>query len=315
MAFGNPEFLQTKLYSAKALRMMLREIAPQNGVYGPTDLDVTQRAAGGAGMAVDAAPGAAWVAGTTSARQGAYHAYNDAVATLAIGNNASGNPRVDQIILRIYDTTDGAAVQDIAAVEVVPGTGTAGAQITSFGAAGYRAGAGALPASSVVLADVLVANAAGSITNANIVDRRPWARGVFKRSVRTAGNVTTASGTQALVDATNLAPRIECSGAPLRMTFHGTAQNNTAGSLVGLGWLVDGVAPDGHTGAQYLMDIRVANQGYGFTAVYEFVPTAGSHVIGPAWSVSAGTGTIIATAAAPAIFTVEEIVRQNTDNT
>lgn len=139
MAVEFPRFLQTKTYSAKLLRDVFLDAPIQNGVVNTGDLMVTQRAAG-ANMSVDVAAGSAWVKGTSSARQGIYNVYNDATVNLALVSANPTNPRVDQIILRVYDSSDGGSAQDLGAVEVVTGTATAGATLTN------RNGAAVLPA-------------------------------------------------------------------------------------------------------------------------------------------------------------------------
>jgi hypothetical protein len=153
MAMAVPEFLQTKTYAAMRLRQVWLDLPVQEGVVGANDLKVAQRAAGGANMSVDIAAGSAFVQGDTTSRQGLYHAYNDALVNLAIGNNSTGNPRLDQIICRVYDSQDGLAGADQATLEVVPGTATAGATLDN------RNGAAALPFTAVRIASYRSSNA------------------------------------------------------------------------------------------------------------------------------------------------------------
>jgi hypothetical protein len=307
MALTIPEFLQTKQYSAKALRAALADADLQPGVFGAGDLDVTQRGAG-ANMSVDVAAGAAWVA-ATGTRQGNYHTYNDAVVNLAIGNNATGNPRLDQIILRIYDTTDGAAVQDIAALEVLPGTATAGATLDT------RSGAAALPNSSLRIADVLVANGAASITNAVIRDRRPWSRGAYRLLNRTAGNITQAATGPIVAFPAAITPRIECSGAPIKLSLRTRVVQSSAGGIVRLYPLIDGAAIDGMTAGNtpFVQNIPVTTD-FMFNIDWTTVPAAGSHTLGWGVSVSAGVANFDATAGLPLQVSFEEIVRANAEN-
>lgn len=161
MALLTPEYLQTKRYSAIKDRQLQADEVMQEGIANFGDYAVTQRAAG-ANMSVDIAAGKAFVQGDAVARQGYYHVVNDAVINAAIAANASGNPRLDQIILRAYDSTDAAQGTDVPAIEVLQGTPTAAATLAN------RSGAAALPQTALRLADVLVANGAASIANASI---------------------------------------------------------------------------------------------------------------------------------------------------
>lgn len=311
MALEIPRFLQTKQYSAKALRAAFLDGPLQAGVYGAADLKVAQRAAG-ANMSVEVPVGAAWVRGSNTARQGLYNVYNDATVNPAISANASGNPRVDQIILRVYDSVDGAAAQDLATIEVITGTGTAGAQITNPAAANYRAGAAALPSSSLLLADVLVANGAASIVTANIVDRRPWARGAYRRILRTSTPMTTSSTTFALIDATNLQPRIECSGNPMRVSLRGRHSNNGA-NFNAYNLYMDGTPVE--TGSTDMFTFpRPVNSPETLHLAWDIQPAAGTHQFGFAWRVTAGTATLEAAAITPLQMIVEELILQNASN-
>lgn len=166
MALQIPEYLQTKLYSAMRDRQLLLDSVVQQGIVNVGDMVVSQRASS-ANMSVDISAGSAFVKGTTSARQGMYHAYNDAPFNATIAANASGNPRIDTVILRIYDSIDGAAAQDVAAFEVLTGTATAGATLANLNGAKKDAASG-VPVSSLILGFVAVASGAASIVNSNI---------------------------------------------------------------------------------------------------------------------------------------------------
>ena len=75
-------------------------------------------------------------------------------------------PRLDQVVLRVYENTHDGSGLNTARIETVDGTATAGATLAN------RNGAAALPASSIRLADVLIAAASSSIPSGNISDRR-----------------------------------------------------------------------------------------------------------------------------------------------
>lgn len=315
MAVEFPRFLQTKQYSAKLLRDVFLDAPVQNGVLGAGDLMVTQRGAG-ANMSVDVAAGSGWVKGTSSARQGLYNLYNDATVNVTLTAANATNPRVDQIILRVYDSTDGGSAQDIGALEVVTGTATAGATLNN------RTGVGALPAHSIVIADVLVPAAAASVTNANIRDRRAWARGAYGRLMRTqnaaaGSNYTTTSSVYAAIDATNLSPRIECSGAPLKLCLRGQISHTTTNSWVAFNVTIDGTMVDGLAANAPLWFSALPAAGFAqnFNMEWEIIPTAGSHIIAPQFATAGATGTLIVNATTPVLFTWEELpTRQNTAN-
>jgi hypothetical protein len=138
---------------------------------------VTQRIAG-ANMSVDIAAstgGGLAVAGTTISNQGLYVVPpHSGVINETIAAADPTNPRVDQIIVQTFDNAIDSSSKNTSQTVVLTGTPTAGATI---GIGGNRNGAAALPANSYRLADVLVPAGAASITNANIFDRRPKARG------------------------------------------------------------------------------------------------------------------------------------------
>ena len=129
-----------------------------HGVVNSGDFAVTQRAAG-ANMSVDVAAGHAWVRGTESQHQGAYHVYNDATVNLSLAASDATNPRVDLVIIRVQDAFYSGATKT-ASVTVVTGTPAATPVDPT------------LPANALVLARVRVAATASSIGTANITDVR-----------------------------------------------------------------------------------------------------------------------------------------------
>lgn len=310
MALEVPRFLQTKRYPAIELRRALQGTAIQAGVLAAADLKVTQRGAG-ANMSVDVAAGGAWVKGSFTARQGMYHVYNDAVANVAIATNSSGNPRLDQIVLRVHDTINGGGAQDAATLEVVQGTPTAGATLDN------RSGAPALPTSVLRLADVLVANGAGSIANADIRDRRPWAHGAFSLVVQTSGADYTNAGNTSFseIDATLIRKRIECSGAPMRMRLQGRASCNVATTVWEIVARMDGAALDGSIGHTRNVTFETGGHKY-LDLEVDFVPPAGSHLFSWYWRALTASGTLTIDRGTdfPVVTAVEETIRQNASN-
>jgi hypothetical protein len=191
------------------------------GSVGQADFMVTARNAG-ANMSVDInmpAGGFAYVQGDTINGQGLYtvpvHSVN-INETIAAADPSK--PRVDQVILEVQDNVLDASGGNLARTRVLTGTPTTGTTLTS------RAGAAALPGSSLLLGDVLVAAAATTIGNAAIRDRRKWARGMFVSNVQTIALNCQITGTV-------LAQlRLECSGAPIQITIAGVVFSNATGS-------------------------------------------------------------------------------------
>lgn len=232
------------------------------------------------------------------------------------GPTAAGvNPRLDQTVARVWDyAADGnSGVFRKWRLAVVPGAESAGVTLDN------RTGAAALPANCLLLADVITRPGMTVYPAADIRDRRPWARGAYWRTVRTSGaagtdDYTTTSAAGGDVDQTNLRPRLECSGAPLRMILRAGVANLTPGNAVRLGLGIDGVLQGGWP---YHADQPSAqNIPGGF--VFDALPAPGSHFIGPVWAVpNGGTGRLLARASVPFLveLTIEEIVRQNASNT
>lgn len=165
MSIYLPNYLQTKKYPAADDRRLIQSIVEREGVRLAGDLAVGPRVAGGANMSVDVQAGAAFIDSDNGT--GYYHVRSDALENRAINANSSGNPRVDRVVLRVYDSAAGDnAATEGAVLEVLAGTPTAGATLTN------QTGAVAVPARAIHLADVLVPNAATAITTTEIADRR-----------------------------------------------------------------------------------------------------------------------------------------------
>lgn len=278
------------------------------GVSGVTAADfmVTQRAAG-ANLSVDInmpAGGFAYVQGDTIGGQGLYCVpVHSANINEVIAAADATNPRVDQVILEVLDNVLDASGNNVARTRVLAGTPTAGATL------GNRQGAPALPGSALLLADVLVAANASSVPNSNIRDRRKWARGVSYAITRSTADYTTTSTTYSAIDSTNLSARVECSGAPVRLTMIGRAFTSATTAEVFFRWIIDGSN-----------DVTMPTTGdnpnsgpLGAGAVY--LPAAGSHLFQPAWRLAAaGTGTLKASSGDSFQILIEEILRQNVPN-
>lgn len=292
----------------------------QEGAYAAGSHKVTQRS-GGANLSVDVAADThelgvgALVQGDTVSGQGLYPipphtaAINEAIATAD-----STNPRIDQVILEVLDDTHDASANNKSRVRVLTGTATSGATLDN------RTGATALPDSAVRLADVLVAASDTAISDSEIRDRRTWARGAYRRIERTsaplvgsntADEYRTTSTSTVTIDATNLKPRIECSGVPLRVKLIGTVgYTDATAAEVAFALLVDGAES-----GRFSQHSGSLGSAFRVPALeWELVPAAGSHIIEPAWTTTAGTVRFLASADKHARLTIEETVRQNTSN-
>lgn len=223
---------------------------------------------------------------------------------------AAVNNRLDQVVVDPYG-----------AISVLTGTSDLVGNTLD-----NRNGAAVIPTGSQLLHDLLVTS--GGVLGANRRDRRPWARGAYRRIARFANAVggsdyTTTSTSAAEIDSTNLKPRIECSGVPLRVTLQARAVHSVANGRIGLTVFIDSTTPTvASTGElinqdlAYGAQVQVNSEQFGAGSFSPtFTPVAGSHQIAPAFRVvDAGTGKLWAQAGLPVIFTVEEIVRQNADN-
>lgn len=196
---------------------------------------------------------------------------------------------------------------------VVSSAGTvsrlAGTQSTTVTLAN-RTGAAAIPAGSMLLHDILVTST--GVVVANVRDRRSWARGAYYATSYTAGNRATASTTLVEMDTTNLRIRVECTGAPMRILLQCSGASNAAATIE-VGLFMDGAGINGTNDLSRGTD-TAANQNYPLNYAYPFTPTAGSHLFSPTFATTAGTLTVLGTAANPFAFIIEELVRQNSNN-
>lgn len=162
MTVQNPMYVQDKGYTARADRQLLADIFSP-GVRRSGDMLVTSS---GAALGLSIADGTTFVAGTESADQGVYRVFNDATVGKTL-DVAATFPRLDQILVRVFDEVEGAA-DSSAEIYVAKGTETSGATLAN------RNGAvadGSLPDNTYRLADVLVPTGGGVIPDANINNR------------------------------------------------------------------------------------------------------------------------------------------------
>jgi hypothetical protein len=130
---------------------------------------VSQRAAG-ANLSVDInQDDFAYVRGDAVSFQGIYKvAPHATTVNETISAADATNPRIDRVVLEVKDSTHDASGSNLAQTRVVTGTPTGGATLDNL------TGAGAVPNSALLLADVLVAATDTSISNSEIRDRRAF---------------------------------------------------------------------------------------------------------------------------------------------
>jgi len=143
-------------------------------------------------------------------------------------------------------------------------------------------------------------------------DRRPWARGANAFQKRTSGTITAGEG---LLDATNLALRIECTGVPVILSLHVTVQSTSgvAGMLFGFqadATNIDGMGKNG-IGDVVVPETNATAAGY-FSWTY--VPAAGSHLFQPTMFGSAANAQVLSSVSRPIQFSVREDVRPSASN-
>lgn len=306
MAEVEPQFLEAPVQtSARELRHVFDGL--QGGVFDPTDLEVIPGPAGTRTVLVNA--GAALVypnGGVTD--EGRYRIFNDAQLSSAafqvggITANSSGLPRIDQVVARMYNHEHDGSGLRIWRLEIVTGTPTAGATLDN------RNGAAALPARSLRLADLMVANGSVTIGSSDIRDRRTWARGAFFYDEYAGGNFASAiSPSQSSLYSPR---RIELSGAPLTVRMNGHFRHASAA------WAEMLVLLDGATHCAAIGcvpgNVAAQDQGMGVERCLR-TPAAGSHVF--EWRLFAGTAvTWLAASGFYLTTTIEENLGGSSDN-
>lgn len=301
MAELEPVFLDDLDVTGQELRTAYSAL--QAGVMGAGDLKVTAAA----GNTVDVAPGVAFVplsvldGGLVRARESAVR--NS--ATFEGGGIPAAdaiNPRIDQIVARVFDVAGSRRWR----IMVVTGLPTGGATLDN------RSGAAALPADTLRLTDRHLTPAGV----ATLRDRRTWARGAFRRIIRTTNGIGANDYSNASsaaingLDDTNLSPRMELSGVPTRVSLFGSHQqaviqlflNDTQVDVPG--GSTDGIAYSETTTWQHL------------GASWPFTPAAGNYRVRWGWRRGSGAGTalIAARPTIPLLMVVEETLRQNASN-
>lgn len=171
-----PAFVDDGTYPFWNLRMALGAVANPGPVDPASELSVSP----GSGLQVAISPGRAWVqqtvstdgGGATIYQDGMYFVVNDSAANPANSILAPvSNPRVDMVVLRVYDVKEqGLSGASKAQFEWVEGTETSGATLSNL------SGVGTLPANSLLLDYVLQTVGESSISSGNIL-RDPFMGG------------------------------------------------------------------------------------------------------------------------------------------
>lgn len=241
---------------------------------------------------VTIAGGSAWVPSDA----GLYRFVTWPTTTLSGIAAASANYRLDQVV-----------VSDGGALSLLAGSGTFAAA-SDAAALDARTSAASLAANQLRLFDIAVGTS--GVTAARVRDRRPWARGAFFRAEGTAGYNTTSTN-YVEMDATLLKPRIECSGAPVRLLFSIPRWYNSAANTQFIAFARDGA----QVGVEGVTTLAATSTPGWATIQHTDVPPAGSHTYSILWKTGGGTATINSwNGGLPLQLLVEELVRQNYSN-
>lgn len=137
-------------FDSEFFRLMMQAVVSHGSAQGiagaSTDLAATAAASG---LTINVAAGRAFVKGSERSTQGSYFVCNDVSRAVTCAAANATNPRIDRVVLRVYDS-DTTAASSKWAVEVVSGTATAGATLANL------SGAASVPANSLLLYNVLV---------------------------------------------------------------------------------------------------------------------------------------------------------------
>lgn len=278
-------------YTARQDRLVVGA-AFQNGVQGATDLAVSAAT----GYNSQIAAGVASIRNTVQTPLGGRYLVGNNGAVTALHTNPDASfPRLDQVFIKVFDSRDGGDASDIVLPVVVPGT----PQPTSPSATALlasRAGVGAVPTNSILVADAYVPAAASNATDYTYRDRRPWMRGAFTVLVGSgSGNYSETTGALSPIDLTNLQARVECSGAPVVITFAFEYSNNTATLNTQIGvvsLLMDGALIRGTNYPLEVVPVFDTFTGGVMTITTEVIPTAGSHLFAPYYQLTGGGGAL-----------------------
>lgn len=153
-------------YDAIDLRRLV-QVGRREGVHIDTGWTVGEHTPNNLSVDIHSNGSLATVEGDSIVGQGNYTvAPHSTDANLTFTTPHATLPRIDQILLRVYDDSHDGLGLNKPTLEVLAGTATAGATLDN------RSGAAALPNTAMLLADVLVPATATTLTNSQIRDRR-----------------------------------------------------------------------------------------------------------------------------------------------
>lgn len=166
----DPLYLQTKSYDARSDRKWFADLIGP-GIVSAGDYAVTYS---GSALTLNIAAGVAYVKGGNIADQGMYREYTTASVQATCPAADATNPRIDTVILRVFDNAADASALNKARIDIVPGTPTAGATLANLNGKNALTSLTDASLSFIVLAYVLVPNAATVLTNTatNVLDAR-----------------------------------------------------------------------------------------------------------------------------------------------
>lgn len=164
----DPLWLQTKSYDARSLRKPFADLLSP-GVEDVSSFNVSINS----GLQLSIAAGTAYVPGLNVADQGMYRVYTTAAVLVTAQAHHATLPRLDQVIIRVMDSTHDASGFNEARIEIVPGTPTSGATLTNRSGAANLTTLGEASKNVLHLFDVLVPAGSGAVT---LRDKRVNAR-------------------------------------------------------------------------------------------------------------------------------------------
>lgn len=270
-------FLDAKTYVAKYVRRaVIEHVWGQEGVLKTAQFSdpLKVQAQAAPNMTVKVNGGDCVIDGDFTIDYGYALPYFDAdTASLAIAASDPTNPRIDIVVVRVYD--DGTGGGSYSQLEVVTGTPAPAPAVP------------ATPANSYKLAEVYVGAGVTSITNANITDKRtflslPLGTLGYAQVVAGQGSITTE------VDLTGLAVTVNVgSGRRIKITAECIMLSSVASDNAEL--RIKEGATQIQTGN---VSVGVANVGSALTLIAIITPSAGQHTYKLSALRAQGTGSI-----------------------
>ncbi len=166
-------------YTPQNDRQAIGDLLSAGVISAPTTITGDFAVTWASGMMVAIAAGSAYVPGLNVTNQGLYRVLKSSLQNLTIGTADATKPRIDQIVIRVFDHEMDASNKWEARVQVIPGTATTGATLDN------RTGAANLTTltegskSVLLLADVLVPAGATVLDAAKVRDQRMVIGGVW----------------------------------------------------------------------------------------------------------------------------------------